>query len=288
MTNVCEVQRLNTMLPPATGSATTNEPEAIQLSEDDLLPDDDKSRITLPAPFNPSAFALAMEQSLCAAYPAPRLRIDHSTSLMELVGKSLRARRLSPQEGARVLDAELRAIELCTAGTPIGALGAMAAAVRAVIADLAGIAGESEQTRRDAIVLDDDEARRHRLLLAVESQGHFGRGAEDFIEFASLVSERSPDALLVALPQGASPMHFCAQVRGIVCSEDVPIVLFVDATGAKLDELAREIRENCMSSDVEMARLLSEIRKVLGVPARDLSSKEWPISAPPRNRRKAP
>jgi hypothetical protein len=272
-----------TVLPPPRPGSARDDTEAIMLTDSDIVEEGlrpvapREGRVTMRAPFDPQAFAVAMEAALCAAFPVPRLRIDHSTTLMELVAKGLRAGRLSPQEGARVLDAELRGIEASTLGTPIGALGAMVAAIRAVVEDLGGIAGETDYVRRDAIVFDHDEVRRQRALLAVESQGHSGRGAEDFIEFAALVSERSPDAVLVALPPGASPVQFCAQLRGLICSKDLPIILLVDEAGTNLAELARETGENCLSGKIEMDRLTVEIGAVLGGPASIRTSRKVPI-----------
>ncbi len=158
---------------------------------------------------------------------------------MDLLAALLGAGGLSAKRAARILHAELSAVEAGTEGNGLDAVAGMSAAARRVLQRLAGLAESELQPGRDILVLDSDEVTGDLVALAIEAEGHSVRVAATLPECLALFNERRPDLILTeAHIPGAPVDQLCRFLRERFGAE-VPIVLFAAASGAELALLCR-------------------------------------------------
>lgn len=170
-----------------------------------------------------------------------------------------------PDGAARVLAAELTDLAADADGADLASLGAFARAAAGIVERLAG--AQPPERRCDILVLDDDEVTRDLIALAIQSQGHTVRVADNMAAFLALYRERRPDVILTegSIPNAPAD-EFCRFLRRQIASE-VPIVMFAGASGHELAMLALNAgADRYLSKDQgidglvgELARLIDEI-----------------------------
>ncbi len=182
---------------------------------------------------------------------------------VELLAALVSAGGLPRDRAARVVRAELAALEEHAERIGLESLAQMAHGLRDLVGHLGGVA-EAEVICRDVIVLDDNEITRELLALAIQAEGHQVRVAGTVPELTELVRERRPDLLLTeARIPGAPEDQFCGYLRRNLAMESVPIVIFSSAQGLELQTLALNAGADLyLSKDQGINELTKELSRL--------------------------
>jgi PleD family two-component response regulator len=181
----------------------------------------------------------------------------------ELVAALAGAGGLAAERTANILCAELGELEVSGAEAGLEGLVALARAVRKVVEHLGGVTDHSWE-QRDVLVLDDNEVTRDLITLALQAEGHLVRSAANVADFAQLVRERKPHALLTEARMPDAPAaRFCNYLRVTMALEKIPIVIFSSEHGDELAMLAHEAGADLfLSKDQGIGDLMREVARL--------------------------
>jgi CheY-like chemotaxis protein len=232
---------------------------------------------TPPPPFDIAQFARESDTSIRAAAlaalpekhesvpPDMQSRLEEGARRAEVLGESLRVGALSRDEVVRALRSELAAIAAGAKGEHLGSLAAATTAFGHLVEELGGLTPQSERGVRHVLLLDHDPSSRALVGVAAEVIGLSVRSARDLAEFTRLVAERKPDVVLVAAALRARfprKQTLCAMIAEIV--PEVPVVLFADANGVELRDVARVSgAEHYVTTRGGVDHLMAELSGVL-------------------------
>jgi PleD family two-component response regulator len=182
----------------------------------------------------------------------------------ELLAALVRAGGLPASRAARIVRAELGALESRADLVGLESLAQTARALQDLVGHLGGIDETLEPDARDVVVLDDNEITRELLALAIQAEGHRVRVAASVDELMVMVSERRPHIVLTeACMPGAPETEFCHFLRRAMSMESVPIVLFSSAQGQELAALAAQAGADLyLSKDQGIAELTRELGRL--------------------------
>jgi CheY-like chemotaxis protein len=214
-----------------------------------------------PPPYHPASVHPMPVQDEPHGWLPPALQTEvlDCARRTALARAQLRIGNLSREEAARALGAELAGIEGAARGAHSETLQAIAGALREAIEELGSASDGVSLRRRRVIVIEEEEAVRDRITLAVEVHGYLARAAASAAAVTRLTSADSPDVILVGVSPAGAP-QLCAMTREVLRAADAPVIAFARASGAKLEELAREAGASLyFSSDLSLDGLIAEL-----------------------------
>ena len=196
-----------------------------------------------------------------------QLRLEECAARVLMLRGQLSKGDMSREEAANVLRLELLALESEAKASFATPLVVVVAALRAAVEEIGGIAHDIHGVPLDIVVLDEDQAMRDRIAVAIESMGHAVRTASSVAELSRLASSQVPNAIAVAAEmRGRSPQpHFCAMLRETARSERVRVLVYTAAPGTSLAEIARDTgASHCFSASVPLEGIVEQLVRHLG------------------------
>jgi CheY-like chemotaxis protein len=189
-------------------------------------------------------------------------RIDEISRRTELAAALLSAGGIPAVSGTRALCAQLEAIQAVATSVDELSIASLAGALKLALGKLGGTQVEDESPVHDMLIVEPDEVSRDLIALAVESQGHVVRVADNLVSFIERFREKTPQVILTdAVLPDAPSLHLCRFMREVVDAGTIPIVIFAsEADASTLERMARDAgAARCLSKDQGIEALMAEL-----------------------------
>lgn len=189
-------------------------------------------------------------------------RVDEISRRTELAAALLSAGGIPAASGTRALCAQLEAIQAVATSVDELSLASLAGALKLALGKLGGVPDGDESPVHDMLIVEPDEVSRDLIALAVESQGHVVRVADNLVSFIERFREKTPQVILTdAVLPDAPSLHLCRFMREVVDAGTIPIVIFAsEADEATLERMARDAgAARCLSKDQGIEALMAEL-----------------------------